>query len=165
MPRQLVIVTLSLLTLLISACATTPEFNLQNVDRNISPAQSVTQFAQYHGKKMLWGGTILNSTNTKQGTQFEILAYPLDGDMRPQSSAPTLGRFLANVPLYLETADYAPGRLITMIGELTTTQKGKIGEAEYTYPVLQIDQHYLWPREDERPVDTSVHFGIGVIFH
>lgn len=165
MLRPQVITCIFLITLLTGACATTPAFNTKNVVTNVTPRQSVAQFAMNKGKKMLWGGIILNSTNTKQGTQFEVLAYPLDNDMRPQPTAPTVGRFLGDVPLYLETADYAPGRMLTVTGELTATQEGKIGEAEYRYPVLQIDQHFLWSQEDERPVDTSIHFGIGVIFH
>ena len=165
-PRPLVLfLIIILLAVLISACATTPEFNLQNVLKDVPPTQSAAHIADYRGKKVLWGGVILNSTNTKQGTQFEVLAYPLDSDMRPQSNKTTEGRFLANVSLYLETADYAPGRLLTVVGELADIQQGKIGEAVYAYPVLQINQHYLWPRQEDRPVDTSVHFGIGVILH
>lgn len=164
-PRLQVTLLYALLISLLSACATTPNFKLDGVINNVTPTQSATQLAQYQGKKMLWGGVILNSTNTKQGTQFEVLAYPLDSDMRPRNDTTTQGRFLGNVPLYLETADYAPGRLLTVVGTLTGTQKGKIGDAVYHYPVLQIGQHYLWPKQEDRPVDTSVHFGIGVIFH
>lgn len=164
--RRLFVVLLnSLLAILASACATTPEFNLQDVVKDVAPTQAVAHFPDYDGKKLLWGGVILNSTNTKQGTQFEVLAYPLDSDMRPQTDQNTQGRFLANSSQYLETVDFAPGKLLSVVGVLTETQQGKIGEAVYTYPVLQIEQLHLWSKDEDKPVDTSVHFGIGVIFH
>ncbi len=41
------------------------------------------------------------------------------------------------IPPYLETADYAAGRKITVVGLLTETHTGTIGEGQYVYPVVE----------------------------
>jgi outer membrane lipoprotein len=149
---------------LLSACATAPKFDTTGVDFSITPPRAVTENTTLQGTPLLWGGIIIASSNLKQVTQFEILAYPLDGNLRPDTGKQPLGRFLAQQQGYLETADYTAGRLMTVSGTLQGTRIGRIGESEYTYPVLQVKQHYLWSRASEEP-DTSVHFGIGVMFH
>lgn len=153
-----------LVTGLLAACATAPKFDTTGVDFSITPARAVAENASLQGTPLLWGGIIIASSNLKQETQFEILAYPLDGNRRPDTGKQPLGRFLAQQEGYLETADYTAGRLMTVSGTLQGTRIGRIGESEYTYPVLQVKQHYLWPRAGEAS-DTSVHFGIGVMFH
>jgi outer membrane lipoprotein len=149
---------------LLAACATAPKFDTTGVDFSITPARAVTENATLQGTPLVWGGIIIASTNLKQVTQFEILAYPLDGDLRPDTGKQPMGRFLAQQDGYLETADYTAGRLMTVSGTLQGTRIGRIGESEYTYPVLQVKQHYLWARAGGSP-DTSVHFGIGVMLH
>ena len=60
------------------------------------------------------------------------------------------GRFLALSPKDVEMLDpvvYQPGRRITLAGAFVDTRKGKIDEMEYVYPVFQIKQIYLWPKE------------------
>jgi outer membrane lipoprotein len=162
--QRILILIGTLLTGLLSSCATTPDFNLNNVVKDVPPLQAEEHFNQYRGTKVLWGGVIINSTNTKDGTQFEIVAYPLNSHMKPQTDENTQGRFIAEYGHYLETTEYSPGRRVTVVGELTKTQQGKIGETVYTYPVVHIEQLFLWPTAAERP-NTSVHFGVGVIFH
>lgn len=149
---------------IITGCAVTPPFKLEGVNRTITPKEAATDFAKVKGQKVLWGGIIVNSTNTEQGTQFEILAYPLDSNYRPQTSQNTLGRFIAIADQYLETLDYAQGRLLSITGTLKETKAGKIGEAEYIYPVVAIDQQHLWQPESQFS-EPRVHFGVGVIFH
>jgi outer membrane lipoprotein len=148
----------------VTGCAVTPPFKLEGVNRTITPKEAATDFAKVKGQKVLWGGIIVNSTNTEQGTQFEILAYPLDSNYKPQTSQNTLGRFIAIAGQYLETLDYAQGRLLSVTGTLKETKAGKIGDADYTYPVVTIDQHYLW-KQGTQFSEPRVHFGVGVIFH
>lgn len=118
----------------------------------------------FQGKTVLWGGVIIASTNLKESTQLEILAYPLGSDQRPMSEDQAMGRFLAIQKGYLETTDYTQGRYITVKGTLGSTQKGRIGDSEYIYPVVNITQLHLWSKEGEY-VEPRVRFGIGVMIH
>ena len=113
-------------------------------------------------RELAWGGVIVAARNLKDSTQLEILGYPLDDRNRPDSDAAPIGRFIAVHPGYLETADYAPGRLVTAVGAVTQTRSGTIGEAQYTYPVLATHRIHLWSKSPREPSRPSIHFGIGI---
>lgn len=132
-----------------------------SIDRTLTPARAVADVATHRGHKVRWGGVIIGSKNLKDRTQFEVLAYPLDKDGRPQREQAPLGRFLALKDGYVETVDYAAGRLLTITGPLQETRNDKLGEADYTYPIVAADDLKLWqeraPREEPR-----VRFGVGI---
>lgn len=153
-----------LLVLLLSSCASTPVFNTEGVDLALTPRRAVADIGSVQGRSVLWGGIVIAGTNLKDSTQLEILAYPLDSHQRPMSDDTALGRFLAVQLGYLETADYEQGRQITVLGTLGTVRKGQVGESEYVYPLVNIKQLHLWPKEGEY-VEPRVRFGIGVMIH
>jgi outer membrane lipoprotein len=148
---------------LLGACATAPKFDMAGVNTATTPSDAA-RVDSTRGTKVLWGGTIVHSKNLEQGTQLEVLAYPLDSRQRPITSREPLGRFIVEHPSYLETVDYAAGRLLTLIGTVTGTKQGKIDEASYTYPAVASEQLHLWSKsgEDSGP---RLHFGVGVMFH
>lgn len=150
--------------LCLAACASGTGISTEGVNETVTPGQATTEIDSLRGDEVLWGGTIVNSTNLEDATRLEVLAYPLDGSQRPRTSAEPNGRFLAIEQGYLETVDYRQGRVITVKGSLQEIREGEIGEADYTYPVVQCDQLYLWP-EENRVEDRGwggVNFGIGI---
>ena len=148
--------------LLLSACAGGPKFSTEDIDTTLTPKQAVSEAASQKGKGVLWGGMIINSTNLEKETRIEVLAYPLDSDHYPQTDMAPYGRFLLFRDGYLETVDYAPGRLVSLVGRFDGTVNGKVGESEYTYPLIRAEQLHLWSKGGRR--SPNVHFGIGVIF-
>lgn len=150
------------LTIALVGCATTRPFNSEGVDMNLTPKRAAIDGETFKGKTVMWGGVIIATTNLKDSTQMEILAYPLDSYQRPMGEDQALGRFLAIKPGYLETTDYAQGRHITVKGTLGATRTGRVGESEYVYPVVNISQQHLWPQDGEY-VEPRVRFGIGVM--
>jgi outer membrane lipoprotein len=144
---------------LLSGCAATPPFSediLHGVNRSLLPEQAVEEDAR--NVEVMWGGVIVNATNTPDHTDFSVLFYPLDSSQRPDREKSAKNRFIVRYPGYLETMVYAPGREITILGKLQGTEEGKIGDAPYRYPVLIADRIHLWPIGD----DSRVHFGVGV---
>jgi len=158
------LVLLSISSVLMLACASAPKLDATGVNLALGPQQAATESESRQGERVMWGGAILSSRNLKEVTQFEILAYPLSSNQKPDSDQAPLGRFLAHYPGYLEISDYAQGRLITVSGPLQPPQTGRIGESEYIYPVVQVKQHHLWPASAGGPA-TRFHLGIGVMFH
>ncbi len=149
---------------LIAGCASTPKFETANVEEGITPKQAAANNESYKGKTVLWGGMVINSTNLKEETQLEVLAYPLNRSQKPDINQQPLGRFLAIYNGYLETSDYTNGRTVTIKGPLQSNRTGKIGEMEYTYPTLNIEQLHLWALPGQEP-ETQFRIGIGVMFH
>ena len=144
-----------------AACASGPRYDTARYDTSITPSQAVENNTTLRGKEVLWGGLLINSVNEKGGTQLEILAYPLDSTQRPETDESPRGRFLAVKTGYLETVDYAEGRLVTVAGRLAETRSGRVGEAAYVYPVVEAESLHLWPKISDAP-QTRVQFGIGI---
>jgi outer membrane lipoprotein len=111
----------------------------------------------YKGKLFILGGSIVNTKITEKGSQIETLYIPVDsrGYLQDAELPPSDGRFLAIFPKERGTLDsliYQKGRYITLAGEFIETRTGKIDEMEYTYPVFEIVQIYLWKeRKDYYP--------------
>lgn len=150
------------LAVLLAACATAPPIDLAGVDTKLAPGEAVANIDAARGRRVAWGGTIVNTRNLKDTTEIEVLGFPLDRSAQPDTSAAALHRFLLVRDGYLESADYRPGRLVTAAGAVTGTQRGLVGEAPYIYPVLRADELYLWPLTEVRSRGSNVHFGIGV---
>ena len=150
--------------LLLSGCSQLPEFDTQQVDKGLLPTQVAADMKTHRGKNVMWGGAILSGKNLKDATRLEVLAYPLDSDGWPERDQKPLGRFIVSQKGYLETADYAKGRFITVVGTVIEVEKGKVGDSAYTFPVIQVRQLHLWEQID-RKSGSRFHFGVGVMFH
>lgn len=92
-----------------------------------------------------WGGEILEVENLANETRFTVLASPLTSGGEPKSTDDSGGRFIANVPVFLDPKVYATGRQLTVSGNVVRFEDRKVGEFAYRYPVVQADSYYLWP--------------------
>lgn len=147
------------------ACGTTPSLDTHGVDSRTNTRQAVATPDALRGRKILWAGVIVQGSNQADSTQFEMLAYPLRHNNRPDLDAAPLGRFIIIRQGYLETVDYAPGRALTVVGTLDGVRHGKIGDAAYDYPVVRAQQLRLWPAGSGSAAEPQFHIGIGVLFH
>lgn len=151
---------------LLGGCASAPKFDTSGVDSSVTPRTALAEASDAIGRRVQWGGVIVATRNLPQQTQLEVLGYPLDRSGEPDRSAAPQGRFLILQSGYLEPVDYAAGRAVTVVGTVARIEQGKVGEAEYRYPVVEASQLHLWPKETVYPRrDSNVHFGIGVILH
>lgn len=97
------------------------------------------------GKKVLWGGTIVKTTVSQEGTLLEILQKPLNEQKRPLSTDESMGRFLVErVSFFLDPAIYGIGRNVTIVGEIREERSGQIGEVSYRYPYVVASHIHLW---------------------
>ncbi|HRY14792.1 MAG: Slp family lipoprotein [Candidatus Competibacteraceae bacterium] len=92
-----------------------------------------------------WGGAIARVDNRREVTELEIVEQPLNRRGWPIADDDSAGRFLAQIPGFLDPAIYAVGRSITVVGLLTGTTPGQVGDYRYTFPVVTVDHHRLWP--------------------
>ena len=153
---------LLLLPLLLSACASGPNFDTRRVDTAVTPRSAVTELPATRGRPVLWGGVILNTSNLEDLTRLEVLAYPLNSRQMPKREQDPLGRFILEHRGFLEPASYAEGRMVTVVGTMTRSESGTVGGSAYVYPVIEATDIYLWSRESGYSSPSNVHFGIGV---
>jgi outer membrane lipoprotein len=99
----------------------------------------------FKGRTVILGGEILQTTNLRDGTRLEILQRPLGASELPKVTDTTGGRFMAFCHEYLDPAVYAARRRITVAGQVLGSHTGKVGEVEYTYPLISCEEVHLVP--------------------
>lgn len=158
--RWRAIALLTILIMVLLGCATGPNFETQGTDPAITPQYAAAHIDTVYDRNVIWGGVILSCINLKEHTEIEVLSYPLDSAQRPDVSAQSNGRFLIIEDGYLEAADYAPGKIVSVSGALQNARVGQVGEVPYIYPVIKAQTIYLWRRGGLS--GSNVHFGVGV---
>ncbi len=117
---------------------------------------------RYAASLVQWGGAIVTSRNLADGTQVEVLAYPLDGHGRPDTDAAPSGRFLAFSRRFLDPLEYASGRLVTVSGRIRDIVSSRVGEARVRYPRIDAEGVFLWPKSSSySAVRPTIHLGVG----
>ena len=150
----------ALAAIVLGGCASAPDACRAPVGGDLTPRAAAAETAI--GRPVTWGGTLVDARNLADATELEILAYPLDDCGRPRTGQEPLGRFIALRPGYLETADLRPGREVTASGRLIAPRDGRIGETEYSFPVVEDANPKVWPRRDDVPGRTRPWISIGV---
>ncbi|MDH5394590.1 MAG: Slp family lipoprotein [Gammaproteobacteria bacterium] len=102
----------------------------------------------YLSQPVRWGGVILNTENKQSSSRLIIIAYPLSSNGRPLLNKASNGRFIASFDSFLEPHVYKRDSIITVSGKLTQTETINIGEFPYNYPLVDVQQHFLWPVEE-----------------
>lgn len=146
--------------LLLVACVS-PPFSSDGIARDVTPLDTLEQQAVDVGEMIMWGGVIVSSSNNTEGSQLELLTYPLDYLQRPNANQRSTGRILVNSVEYLETLDYKTGKRVTAVGEFAGTATGKVGEAEHVFPVMNANDIHLWTA-DQYYNSIPVSIGIGI---
>jgi outer membrane lipoprotein len=140
-------------------------------------ASMVSDTGSHVGKLVQWGGTLVETRHLKDSTDLEVIAYPLDGCGRPRIGSGQTGRFIIVHPGFLETTDYPAGGKVSAIGRITGIRKGRIGDADFRFPLLESYKVHRWP--DQPAVGDyrypwvnigigggsgNVYGGVGVVF-
>lgn len=152
------------IALLLAACASSP-LATDGVDRDLTASVARGEPERAAGSTVIWGGVIVTTENLADRTRIEMVSYPLDErTQRPLTDSQPGARFLAYVDGYLESAEFADGRRLSIRGTVSGTESGQIGEADYQYPVVDAEELHLWPRVTTgRERDSGFRFGIGII--
>ena len=102
------------------------------------------------GTRVRWGGAVLETRPEEDFTCFEILSKPLGSSMRPALSDRDYGRFIACKPGFYDPEVFEKGREVTLVGEILHMDTRKVGEYDYSYPVVDIEFMSLWPKRRMR---------------
>lgn len=110
---------------------------------------------------VIWGGRIVAISNLENSTEMQVLAYPLTGGHAPKPEQRSVGRFVVSVPEFLEPLEFAPGRFVSLAGQLQGMTLVSEGEYDRSVPLVRSTQVHLWPR-DPAAWQSRVSFGVGV---
>lgn len=130
---------------LLAGCAHPISKGFRNqVDPALSFNQILLSPDTHVGKKVVLGGMIVKTRNLNNVTEIEVVEKDLDCFGYPNFGYESQGRFVFRKQGYLEAEIYAKGRMVTGGGTVVATQSGKIDEAEYEFPVIEVEELKLW---------------------
>ena len=132
--------------LLLAGCATyqlPPELREPPVP-DLSVAEVQAAPLDHAGQLVRWGGKILEVRNRPQVTEVEVLATALGDSGVPAVDGAGLGRFIAEIPGFLDPAEYPKDRRITVAGPVTGSRTRSVGDYPYSYPVVAATQYRIW---------------------
>ncbi len=146
-----------------AACTTAvSKQSLELVDPSISFEALRQAPNRQVGRYLLLGGTITDvRLSANGGSELEVMQLPTNDRGKITATDRSAGRFIAQDDTFRDPAIYRPGRLITLVGQVTGSKTLRLGERDYLYPVLTVHEIRLWA-PDEHPGTSPVHFGIGV---
>ncbi|MDI7261298.1 MAG: Slp/YeaY family lipoprotein [Thermodesulfobacteriota bacterium] len=135
------------LILFLSGCAHVISKDLRiKSDLSLTLSQVRQNPDAFEGKRVVWGGEIIETVNQKDGTtQIEVFQRPLGWRGEPRETYPSEGRFLVLTEKYLDPYLFQRGRKITVAGEIQGEKIKPLGEMDFKYPLLLSKKLYLWP--------------------
>ena len=138
-----------LAALLLGACASPVPKAIREAPPDNPELEAVrSDAAAYASRQVRWGGEILETDNRENDTRLTVLALPLIRNGKPDDDTDNSpGRFIAIVPGFLDPKVYGDKRMLTVTGTLRGSEAGKVGEFAYSYPVVEVQTYYLWPKE------------------
>jgi outer membrane lipoprotein len=145
--------------LLLTACAAPrPLVDRTLVTARVTP-EEVTIETLSDGQVVNWGGQVIELRSRDEGTEIEVLSYPVRNSGRPDDLADSDGRFIALKRGEVDPLLFAPGRMVTVIGTLTRIEQGNIGDRSLSIPVIEVIE---LSRVPERRDTVQPYFSIGV---
>lgn len=162
LPSRLIRLAAPAALLMLAACAPAPIYKHTAGAINAAPFQVAQTPERFAGESVIWGGRIVQVKNFPDHSEIELLAYPLDSSQRPKANDSGNGRFIAMMPGYAEPLDYRPGSLMTVSGKLSGSRAGKVGQANYVFPLVSVAQSHVWTAEQMRQGHNNFSFGLGL---
>ena len=119
----------------------------RSADRTITFAKLQEDPPSHKGKTVILGGLIDQTKNVKTGTLIEVIQKELDYWGRPRRTDRTGGHFIVFQPRHLDVMVFAPGREITVAGEVTGAEEASLGGTAGTYVLINARETKLWQKE------------------
>ncbi len=131
-------------TLALSGCVTVPDAIKGS---SPTPQQDLVRVMNapqlYIGQEARFGGKVVGIENLQGKTRLEIATVSLDDGARPALGEPSRGRIYADVSGFLDPVDFR-NQLVTVVGPITGTTEGKVGNTPYTFMVMQVNGYKRW---------------------
>jgi len=134
--------------LLLQGCsyAVSPEAT-RAADRTLTFEKLQADLPSHKGKTVILGGIIVQTRNVKTGTFIEVVQKELDYWGKPRRTDRTGGHFIVFQQRQVDALIFAPGREITIAGQVTGAEEASIGGTAGSYVLINAREVKLWTRE------------------
>lgn len=127
----------------------------QGMRATLDPGISVSGLFEspdnYVGKRVMLGGVVVETRNFPEKSEIEVVQKEIDSSGRVSANDATFGRFIFRQRGYLESEIYAKGREVIGVGKVVGSQLGKIGDREYLFPVVEVEELHLIKNYPQSP--------------
>ena len=182
MSKTIQTLTLALIALSLSACATSQAGNKEIRDSRVTvispppeiefapaidvPYSDVIKDVENHvGVNVRWGGQVIAAEENQGTATLTLIASPLDSRGRPQRDADgefESGRFIVKAYGY----DISEGsRFITVYGAISDKKVLTNGNLEKTIPIVTAIETVHWEENTNQYVRKSEHYGSGYPYY
>ncbi len=128
-----------------AGCASYPvSEKLRKEAKPLTLTQVLGNASAYQGDVVIWGGRVMKTVNTTNGSEIYFLEVALDSYERPLLYQFSTGRFIARSPGFLDPEIYQRGQVVTLAGRIAGQQTEAVDKIQYPYPVLTIEEIHLW---------------------
>lgn len=136
-------------SLSLAACIQAPQ-GLERTENMLTRLTDVSQLsADCQCQRIRLGGKVLNATALKDKVQLEILSFPIGRfSGKPVLESQSDGRFIAYMDGFVDPENLKE-RYITLMGVFTAKEKGKIDQADYLYPIINVQHYRIWQYKQE----------------
>ena len=142
MGKRLILL-LSLLFLSSGCAHIISEKSLEKADRSVEFSKLRQEPDAFRGRFVILGGAIAAVRPGRDGTELEVVQYPLDSMEMPETTDESEGRFLVALPAEHGFGTFKPGMVVTMAGEVVGKAKRPLAGAEYGYPVIVVREIHI----------------------
>lgn len=139
------ILTSVIMVLLLGACSSVPKKLRVAEGISLLPYETVKNSPTSHKNSTVrWGGEIVSTINHKDSTMVEVVNLKLSSSSKPKVKNESSGRFRLYYKGLLDPVIYKKGNMLTVVGTINGQEPGKIGEHEYSYPVVNAQSIHVW---------------------
>jgi outer membrane lipoprotein len=126
----------------------------ENLRKDLDPTLSFERLLkspeEFIGKRVMFGGVIVQTRVLPQGTEVEVVQKEIDFSGYPEIGNKTGGRFIFFNKGFLEPEIYSKGKSITGVGKIKGSQISNVGERLYEFPVIEAEELKLFDKVVER---------------
>ena len=123
----------------------------KDLDYTLTFEKIIESPEQFIGKKVILGGTIVETRVLNVGTEIEVVQKQIDSFGYPETGDQSGGRFMFFKKSFLEPEIYSKGRRITGVGKIKGTTMRKVGERPYKFPVIEVEELVLHENFERNP--------------
>ena len=139
-----------ILTVILSGCATQVPAPISTIPAgNLTVSEVRAGPDRFAGSEVRWGGVITKVENKASQTWIEVVSRALKKNGQPRVDSGSSGRFIAIFPEFVDPVVYSAGQLLTVVGTIEGETTGRIGEYDYSFPLVAVNTSYLWPKKAE----------------
>ena len=141
-------------TALLASCSSQVPLNIREAPAESLMLGTVRESPdRFQSREVRWGGEILEIVNRENFSELTVLDRPLSNKGEPSTTDSSPGRFIAQIPEFIDPQEYTAERRITVRGTLAGAETREVGEYPYVYPVVKATDWYLWPKPVARSYD------------